>query len=126
MTHRPDLLAALNARRHSRREKPIVRYTCGDGGTKGRGECTLLEVWASKLGPLMFLPAMESLHPGEPEREATVWVMHKVLKATEARTGGSFAFIDLLLCKHRSEHLEPAQLRSDVEKQVGVVRLTSR
>ena len=134
------LLAAVSLRRHQAKEQPLLRYACGRPGKAGRGDCTMMEVWASKLGPIVFIPASSSppavysrpsrlvvVPQGQdskrpPKRTAQAHLLEAWLARWAEVTGGDNELMgEALSCKHMACHLSPARLRHDVAAQAGTV-----
>ena len=142
-----DLLADITRRRLGDRERPVVRYACGLGASGGRGDCTMLEVWASKMGHIVFHPEQPAggyvaygfgtgsaqpihLFPKGPDGErlpklpARARLLDGWLKEVVEATGSPGVFLyDALSCKHVTCDLAVARLRADVAGKVGTVRV---
>ena len=140
-----QLLAIVSLRRHQAKEQPLVTYRCGKGQAGGRGDCTMLEVWASKLGPVLFTPArtrprrvtytphqpdhdplFEDPRTNEGERLPKLPAQAHVLEEWVQRLGEqvgttNLLLTDLLVCRHGTASIEVARLRQDVTAQVGTV-----
>lgn len=121
-----SLLPAIEAWRTVPTRKPLVRYTCDYAASGGRGSCTLLEVWNTPDGPLVYFPAYR-VSKQEHDRRQGRWPedlrggmegRHYAARVSEVLRWPvvikDYGETDALNCAHRVADLDINQLWQDV------------
>lgn len=124
------LLAAVTVRRSRGGEQPLVRWTCDDASSGGRGACTVLEVWPSPHGHILFRPAghiSAERAATRPDGNGPVrFPATASLLETMIRNGGPEAIVNgALLCRHRIAALSLELLCDDIRQRRAVRRIAA-